>query len=576
MSPSRPVAIAIAGVLLLATVVGLAAADHPRPGTEGNGLTQNESATLWSHDTDDYTNESTYYERYGEHRNALQQLANGTDITFTRPPKTAATWTKHDFRDVRPGGPDTSRYPENADLENSALIADAHATIFAAQPSTRAHLASGKTRAYLAPDGTLRGLVDYRVRSPTTTGNATLGNTSTEWSLTSNQVSRVWLTQDGETIASSTGTQTPTLDYHLQNTRNTTLTLHARIEISLKQTTTLNGGAVNTTTETDSVTVTDSLSGSVYDLAAYPYYAEYPNGDAGVAIFQSRPWQGYTLTDDGSARVRGVWRFYTARHTNWDTLVASTRDGETRTNSDAIPVSVHAYPSRIGPVAEPVRTGPSVVRTWGINRSSPASTLGLNVHIDVVNGSYKTSYGVAVRAKQVDRQALHVAGIVRGVNATIFQPSPGSTRHLRESNLTASVLSQNDSAARVRLELRDNQTGAPIDLSTEQRGRALAQSSNGYIDIGDQHVETNASGIAVVTLTQPGIYTAQYQPESWLGANPAYVRDQASVRWHPLGTLSGWFDLAFTTGWKLLPFVVMFYTGQRLLRLFGLDRFQHP
>jgi len=44
-----------------------------------------------------------------------------------------------------------------------------------------------------------------------------------------------------------------------------------------------------------------------------PYYAEYPNGDSGVAIFQSRPWQGYTLTEEDDARVRGVWRFYTAR-----------------------------------------------------------------------------------------------------------------------------------------------------------------------------------------------------------------------------------------------------------------------
>nr|WP_245333059.1 hypothetical protein [Halarchaeum solikamskense] len=567
MSPSRAVPIAIAGVLLLVTVTGLAAANHPRPGTEGNGLTENESATLWSHDADDYTNESTYSQHYGEHRTALQQLANGTDITFTRPPKTAATWTKHDFRDLHASGPETSLHPENADLEDGTLIADAHATIFAAQPTTRAHLASGETRTYLAPDGTLRGLVDYRVRYP---------STSADWSLTKHQISRVWLTQDGDTIASSTGTQTPTLDYQLQNDRTTTLTLHATIEVRIEQTTTVNGNTVSTMTETDSITVTDSLSGSVYNLAAYPYYATYPNGDAGVAILQSRPWQGYTLTETGSARVRGVWRFYTARHTGWDTLVTSTRNGETRTQSDAIPVSVHAYPSRIGPVAEPVRTGPEIVETWGINRSSPTPTLGEDVHIDVVNHSYTTTYGVAVRAEQVDRQALHVAGIVRGVNATIFQPQAGSTRHLRESSLTATVLSQNVSAATVRLELRDNQTGAPIDLSQEQRGRPLAQSPTGYIAIGDQHVETNRSGVAVVTLTQPGIYTAQYQPESWLGANPAYVRTQASVRWHPLGTLSGWFNLVFTTGWKLLPFVVMFYAGQRLLRMFGLDRFQNP
>nr|WP_229871447.1 hypothetical protein [Halarchaeum grantii] len=419
--------------------------------------------------------------------------------------------------------------------------------------------------------------MDYRVRYPnTTTANATLGNTSTDWSLASHQISRVWLTQDGETLASSSGTHTPTLDYHLQNDRSTTLTLHAQIEVRVQQTVELNGNVINATTRTDSITVSDSLDGSVYDLAAYPYYATYPNGDAGVAIFQSRPWQGYTLTSNGSERVRGVWRSYTARHTNWDTLVSSTRDGETRTQPDAIPVSVHAYPSRIGPVAEPVRTGPSVVKTWGINRSSPASTLGENVHIDVVNQSYKTSYGVAVRTDDVDRQALHVGGIVRGVNATIIQPQEGSTRHLRESNLTVSVLSQNDSAAVVRLELRDNQTGAPIDLSKSQRGRALAQSDDGYIAIAGQHVQTNASGVAVVTFTQPGIYTAQYHPESWLGANPAYVRDRASVRWHPLGTIQGWFDLAFTTGWKLLPFVVMFYAGTHLLRLFDLHRFQNP
>jgi len=574
MSSSLAVRIAIAGVCVLVLVTGPAIADQSQLGTEGNGLTQNESATLWSHGSDEYTNESTYYQQYGEHRSALQQLANGTDITFTRPPETASTWTTHDFRDLHAGGRDTSRHPENADLVDSEFIADAHATIFAAQPSTRAHLSAEEMRTYLAPNGTLRGLVDYRIRYPEGS-DTTHWNTETEWSLLNNRVSRVWLTQDGDTIASTAGTQTPTLDYYLQNTRETTLTLHATIEVRVRQTVTLDGHQMMVQTRSDSLTVTDSLRGTVYDLAAYPYYAEYPNGDAGVAIFQTRPWQGYTLTANGSARVRGVWRFYTARHTEWDTLVSSTRDGETHIWSDAIPVSVHAYPSRIGPVAKPVRTGPSLVRTWGVNRSSPASTLGEDVHIDVVNDSYTTTYGVAVRADQLERQALQVAGIVRGVNATVVQPQFGSARRLHESTLTAGVLSQNDSAATVRLELRDNRTGAPIDLSAQQRGRALASSQNGYIAIAGQHVRTNASGVAVVTLTHPGIYTAQYHPESWLDANPAYVRARTSVRWHPLGTLSGWVDLVFTTGWLLLPFIVMFYAGRQLLRLFGLDHFQN-
>ncbi|WP_188884152.1 hypothetical protein [Halarchaeum grantii] len=571
---TRRVLPALAVTLLVsATVIGLATASHPRPGSEDNGLSPNQSATLWSRDSDAYTSESAYQQRYGTQRTALQQLADGTDITFTRPPATASTWTRHDFRDLPTSDPQTSIRPANADVEDGVFIADAHATIFAAQPSTRAHRSSDETTTYLAPDGTLRGFIDYRVRHPNTTGN-----TSANWTLTDHQISSITLQQDGETIARTANTQTPVLDYQLETARRTELTLTATIEVSVQKTVQPNGTqqAVGSTTRVETITVSDSLSASVYDLWAYPYYAQYPNGDAGVAIFQSRPWQGYTLTQDGNASARGVWRFYTARHTGWDTLITSTRDGETRTDSDAIPVSVHAYPSRIGPVADPVRTGPEIVETWGINRSSPASTLAENVHIDVVNGTYTTTYGVAVRAADVDRHALRVGGIVRGVNATIIQPQAGSTRHLRESNLTARVLSQNTSAATVRLELRDNRTGAPIDLSENQRGRPLASSPDGYISIGGRHVETNTSGVAVVTLDQPGVYTAQYHPASWLGANPAYVRDQASVRWHPLGTIRGWFQLAFEVGWQLVPFVVMFYAGQRLLRIFGLNRFQNP
>jgi len=137
-----------------------------------------------------------------------------------------------------------------------------------------------------------------------------------------------------------------------------------------------------------------------------PYYAEYPNGDSGVSIFQSRPWQGTPLTEGGDARVRGVWRFYTARNTNWDTLVRSNRTDSATVESDAIPVYVHAYPSRIGPRAEPVRDGPEIIDTWGTDRPSPDGTLGENINIDIVNQSYTTTYGVAVRAESVDRDAL--------------------------------------------------------------------------------------------------------------------------------------------------------------------------
>jgi len=49
---------------------------------------------------------------------------------------------------------------------------------------------------------------------------------------------------------------------------------------------------VDVTYRTESRNVSDSIDVEIYDLSAYPYYAEYPNGDSGVSIFQSRPWQG--------------------------------------------------------------------------------------------------------------------------------------------------------------------------------------------------------------------------------------------------------------------------------------------
>jgi hypothetical protein len=48
----------------------------------------------------------------------MHQLANRTDITFTRPPATAAAWTRNDFADFEPGGSDTSVHPRHTSLED--------------------------------------------------------------------------------------------------------------------------------------------------------------------------------------------------------------------------------------------------------------------------------------------------------------------------------------------------------------------------------------------------------------------------------------------------------------------------
>jgi len=146
----------MAALFVTSLVTGIVAAEPPRPGTEDNGLTENESATLWSRDADNYISQETHRQRYGENRSAIHQVANGTDITFKRPPATAATWTRNDFEDLDAGGAETSVHPSHADLEDGIFIEDAHATIFAVQPSTRGHLESGETPLYIAPNGTMR------------------------------------------------------------------------------------------------------------------------------------------------------------------------------------------------------------------------------------------------------------------------------------------------------------------------------------------------------------------------------------------------------------------------------------
>ena len=557
----------VATLIVVTAVTGVATANPPEPGTEGNGLTENESATLWSRDDDDYMNQTEYQRRYGETRSATQQLANGTDITFARPPSTAATWTRNDFADLDAGDANTSIYPNDTALKSGVLIDDAHATIFAAQPSTRGHLGPNETVQYVAPNGILRGFVDYRVRIPNRT---TTGNRTTEHSLVSHEVESVRLLRDGEVIVERDGTHRPTLEYNLQDGGQANLTLEANISVRLRETIRQNGSTptVNNSTLTEAITVRDSLTVDVYDLSASVYTAEYPNGDTGIAVFQSQPWHGYALTANGSDRVRGLWRFYTARDTSWDSLVRATATDRETVNSDAIPVFVHAYPSRIGPRAEPVRDGPEIIETWGNNESSPAPSLGENINIDIVNRSYTASHGVAVRAEDADPDAVRVTGIVRGVNATITEPDNGFERPLYRSNLTATVLEQNQSAATIRITLRSENSGDPIVLDDSvQQAPVEGSARNGYITIADQRVETNASGVAVVTVTQPGIYTAQYHPGSWVTQYSAYVADSATVRWHPLTTLSGWFALVVEVGWQLLPFVVALYAGRRLLAL---------
>jgi len=554
-------------VMLIAAVPGIASGDPPRPGTTSSSLNESEEATLWARQSaDQYVNDTKYRDAYDENRTTVHQVANGTDLTFTKPPSTAKRWTRYAHGTFDPGDQRTSRYPPTANTTNGTYIKDAHGTVFAVSPSTYAHVAPEDQRYYVPTEGRVLGAVDYRVEAPPT---ETDEDTRVTWRLDSSEISETRLYANGEELTNGSGSHRPDLAYSTDAASN--LTLEADIEATLvREVHSIDGPENETeslqsrTTVGETVTVSDSIEVELYDLRATAHYAEYPNGETGASIYQTEPWQGYTLDEEGRTEVRGVWRFFTARNPDWDTLVESTSTTTDRVDSNALPVFVHAYPSKLGPRTKPEYAGPTILRTWGQQQASPVDSLPDNVTVDIVSSAYRPTYGLAVRTRTLDQDALTVHGIIRGTEATIIEQLDDD-RSLQESQLTASIVSENETGVTVLLTLEDAETSDPIVLADDDRISPIAdREREGYIEIDGQRVKTNATGEAVVHLTEQGVYTARYEPASWLESYPVYAGDSATVRWHALGTIDGWINLFTRFGLLLAPFAVMWYAGRRL------------
>jgi hypothetical protein len=463
--------------------------------------------------------------------------------------------------------------PAARDDEKFDLHQGCHATVFAVSPSTKTYLNASETRFYIAPDGLVLGTVDYRVTVPP---DIYLIDRSVTWQLTNHTISEVRLYADDRLLVEADGTHHPKLQYNVDGDVETlrleadiNTTLQKSVEASREVNRSLGNGTeiidINKTVlVNDSVTVTDEIDVDVYDLRATAHFSKYPDGKMGVSIYQTEPWQGYSLTENGSHRVRGVWRFFNARDTRWDSLVRSTSRETKRVDSDALPVYVHAFPSELGPRAKPEYGGPTIIETWGRSYDSPAESIPKNVSVPVVNGTYEPTYGMAVESRHADPDALTVHGIVYGTQATILE-SPTSPREIRESTLSASVVKRNESGVTVLLDLEGAKTGNPIVLQDNSRRLPVGTlQQDGHIRIADQRVKTNTTGQATVFITQPGTYTARYEPESWLSAYPPYASDTAVVRWHPLTTIGGWAGFLGQFGMVLLPFAVALYAGRQL------------
>jgi len=532
----------LVGVTLLAS--SPATAQSPPPA--------NETRTVDARDPDPCLLPAQYNATYGHTPTPTQQLATCTDLTYAAPPAHAATLTADAFAALTPGNATTAVAPPGANRTTRGLIADAHATLYAVHPATQIQLTSSERRQYIAPNGTVRALIDYRIRAPTENR-----------SVTDHAVREVRVSIGDELVGTAAGTQTPAIEYATAQGRQQPLTVTAEIAVTV-------GGNGTDTVTTQTLTVTDTHSVWIYRLRPEAYTATYPDGDTGLAVYQGAPWHGVTLTRDGSQRVRGVWRYYTARATAWDRLIVSRAAGTTRQAAPGQPLGVVAFPAQIGPRAVPVRDGPSLTAVWGVDRASPAPGLHPNVSVGVVHESYTRSFGVALRNASVDPDQVRVRGVVRGVSAPLQSVTP-TERPIRRPNLTVQTVSTSASTATIRIALRDSQTGDPISLDGPPPSPIEDDGPAGTLRLNGEPVELNYTGATTVTVTEPGLYTVEFEPASWRTTSPAYVAASESVRWHPLGTVDGWLHLLETVIWGATPLLAAWIAGRQLGNLLSSD-----
>ncbi len=572
---SRLLAILLIVALPLAGLAtGTAMQSDPSPGAD-TGLSANESATLWSRDNDSgYITNAAYLEAYGESRSAMAELANATDITFSRPPATASTWSRHAHLAFEPGNATTSVAPQGTDRVDGQVIRDAYVAVFAVTPGTYLHDAPNETTLAVPPNGTVRGIIDYRLAL----GNTTLANQSV-----GHRIDEVRLLVNETVIARTNGSHRPILEYNLTG-RSAMLTLEANITAQVEgplprsnNTSGTNASVGNSTTSSapstgiseETITVRATRSVRVYRLDPLLRTVRYPDGDIGVAVAQIEPWQGYSFGE--REHVRSVWRYYTASDGDWDQLIARNSTGTTTIDAPSRPVAVHAYPSEIGPQARPTGGSIDMVRTWGTRSAPPV--LGTHILVDVVEQPYNTTWGIETRHETIGEQVT-VSGVVRGVNTTLSVTDAEQT--IRQSELSLRVLDHTDDGVRLLATLREAASGDPIFLGEYDRpptGPITIPDREGSLTIAGQTVETNESGMAVVTVADSGAYSARYHPESWLTQDVAYTPATASTRWHPLMNPLEWLWLAVDALVWLAPLLLAVFAGRTLSRLFTGSRY---
>lgn len=490
---------------------------HSEPGPQ-YGIPPDVFYVLWSGQLDQYVKATSYDDVVDGDLPPIAKLAIETDIPLNSPPAAVERWNRNDLEQFPETDRNTSVHPPHVELNDGEFVADAYAAIFAVQPSTRTHLGPDRRPLYVGSSGEVLGTVDYRIDLPP--GNDS-GDERVSWSVASHRIDEIRVTVDGDDETVAPGTNTPVVTYSALGAypgRTHRLGLAATINVTvrkeIKRCEQRDDDECTNWNETveypsEQVTVTDSITVVEHDSDLSVTVAEYPGGDIGIAVNGTQPWQGYAY---GDVYVSGIWQFYTARDPNWDELVVRNGTNATTRHSPLHPLQVNAFPSKTGVRGTP----PEAVTVLAVSgRELTAPSLPQNVTVDVVSGHYTASDTIAarIRADGFDRSKLAIDGLVRG-EAVDLSMGDVETISIRSSELDLHVLDATDERVTVRIRLRDEATGEPIN--TAERG--------GYVEIADQRVNTSGNGTATTTVSRrPGGITAKYEPGRWWRHDRAYT-----------------------------------------------------
>lgn len=545
--------------------------------------------TLWSGDDDDsstvVTNESDV---------PLAELAKVTDISFEQPPAAAEQWNRGDHIEFPATNRTTSIRPSETPVTDGVVIRDAYAAVFAVQPSTRLWRSESAQPLYVGESGEVLGTVDYRIQLPADSASA---NRRVEWQLLDHRIEEVRLRVDDTVIDRAKGTHTPALAFSgLAGSpgANHTLTLEATIAVELSKrvvhteddcaptttatpTQTATATPTNNSSETQStpstegtscttdssttvttpvkrLSVNESVSVVEYAPSVTGVYAQYPDGSQALALSGDQPWRGYSIRD---TETLGVWRYYTARETRWDTLVQDSGGNVSTRSSPLQPLQVHAYPSKTGATTEL----PAEVTVVDGQENDPP-ILPSSIDLNVVSTTYTASETVATTGQPAFVNQVVVDGLVGGTSVTLPRDS------LREitvhpSELTLTPIATTAETVTVEIELVDARTEAPIQ--TENR--------NGTVLLQGRAIDTDAAGTAVVTVPRPaGALSVRYEPAPWWTTDEAYLQssDTVYVRGTDIPIVETLYQLAIPIGSFLVAvFLIGRATGWDIWPLWG-------